>query len=181
MRHLAATFAAVLTLGGTACADRPPAALPPPDLAALAPVLDPLVRPLDLRVARAALVDRDGGPPNPEARHLAVYVEPTVGFSDERFVQTILPLARAVTPFVFERWPGLESYDICQEPSPGVDDRPEPETQTVFDVSRSYADATDWATVGLPELVQHSRDRRPGIVVAVTSRLLGPLDAAVRR
>lgn len=154
--------------------------LPPGTLAELAPVIDPLVRPLDLRLARGSLVDRSTGGPGPRARHLALYVEPTTAFSDERFVANIAPLAAAVTPFVFARWPDLESYDICQEPSPGVDDRPEPETVTVFEVSRDYAGGLDWRQAELSRLVRDTANRRPGVLVAVTARLRSALDSAAR-
>ena len=155
--------------------------LPPGTLAELAPLIDPLVRPLDLRLARGSLVDRSSGGPGPRARHLALYVEPLTAFSDERFVATIAPLAAAVTPFVFARWPDLESYDICQEPSPGVDDRPEPETVTVFEVSRDYAGGLDWPRADLSRLYRDTANRRPGVLVAVTARLKPVLDAAAAR
>ena len=152
--------------------------LPPADLPGLAPLIDPLVRPLELRLARGALVDRTTGAPGGGARHLAVYVEPVRAFTDAEFVQAIVPLARTLTPFLFRQWPGLESYDVCQEPSPGVDDRPEPETQTVLDVSRAYAETVDWERVLLQDLVADTRSRRPGIIVAVASRLVPALEAA---
>ena len=133
VRGRLAAGAVVLTCLAAACSGGQPRAttspttavgrLPPPDFAGLAPIIDPLVRPLDLALARANLVDRTTGAPGPGARHLALYVEPIRDFTDAEFVQAIVPLGRALTPFVFRQWPGLESYDICQERSPGVDDR----------------------------------------------------------
>ena len=159
----------------TADTSTDPSTLPPGTVAELAPIIDPLVAPLGLRLARGSLVAQG----TPDARHLALYVEPLTAFSDEQFVQTILPLAASVTPFVFERWPGLESYDICQEPSPGVEDGPTPAPITVLVVSREYSLATDWDRVGLSTLVTDSLDKRPGIVVGTTSRLQPVLQAAV--
>lgn len=159
----------------TAGSSTDPLTLPPGNVAELAPIIDPLVAPLGLRLARASLVAQGA----PDARHLALYVEPLTAFSDEQFVQTILPLAASVTPFVFQRWPGLESYDICQEPSPGVDDGPAPAPITVLVVSREYSLATDWDRVALPALVTDSLNKRPGIVVGTTSRLQPVLQAAV--
>ena len=169
-----ASVAPVTTLSGSS------SPLPPGTLAELKPMIDPLVRPLALRLTRGSLVDHATGGPGPRPRHLALYVEPTTTFSDERFVATIAPLAAAVTPFVFARWPDLESYDICQEPSPGVDDRPEPETVTVFEVSRDYAGGVDWRRAALSRLVDDTANRRPGVLVAVTARLRPVLDAAAR-
>jgi hypothetical protein len=156
------------------------AALPPADVAALAPLHRAARAAAGPPRHRAALVERATGQPGPGARHLALYVEPTRTFADAERVANIVPLGRAVTPCVFGRWPGLESYDICQEPSPGVDDRAEQETQTVLDVSRPYAEGTDWAEARLAELVADMRNRRPGILVGVASRLQPVLDAAAR-
>lgn len=182
-------LAVLVALVAAGCADGHPsgtspplrtgtAALPPDNVAALAPLLDPLVRPLGLRITRGALVDRETGAPGPAARHLELYVTPVVAFTDDRFVQTIVPLARELTPHIFQRWPGVESYDICQELS-GVDGAPEAETQTVFDVRRGYALATDWSRVALAGLVADFRGGRD-IRVEVTARLQPALDVAVR-
>jgi len=152
--------------------------LPRGTVEALAPIIDPLVRPLDLRVTRAELVDRGASASGPAGRHLALYVEPMTAFSDDRLVQTIVPLARVLTPFVLQQWPGVESYDICQE-SPGSDGGPA-QTQTVFDVSRAYALAADWSRVDLAALVDQYNRGRPGLRMVVTPRLQPALDAAVR-
>lgn len=168
---LATAVVAALALAGPACSRAGPRGLPPDDAGRLAAVIDPLVAPLELHFTRGSVEDRDG-------HHLALYVAPVTAFSDQRFVDTILPLARAVTPVVFARWPGLNSYDICQEPSPGVDDRPQPESQTVFDVSRRYAAGVPWDRVDLRSLVADSEHHRPGIAVAVQSRLFPAFTAA---
>jgi hypothetical protein len=158
------------------------AGLPPPTIDALRPLIEPLVTPLGLRLTRASLVERATGRPGPEARHLALYVEPTTDWTTQRFVDTIVPLAAAVTPFVFQRWPGLDTYDICQEPPPGVDDRPEPAVVTQFETDRAYATATDWARVDLGTIVRDSmatpsvgvslfsnRDLQPALAAAAAS------------
>jgi len=148
------------------------AALPPGTVAELAPTIDPLVAPLGLRLARAELVRRGSG------RHLALYLQPVDAYTDDRYIDTIVPLAAVLTPFVLRRWPGLGSYDVCQEPAPGVDDRAVPDSVTVLDVDRHYGAATDWSRARLSKLVADTLDHRPGIVVGVTSRLSPLLDRA---
>lgn len=128
----------------------PGASLPPDDAAELAEIFQPLLTPLGLRFTRGSVVARGGDTPN----HLALYAEPTATWEDERFVTTIVPLARAVTPVVFATWSGLDSYDICQEPSPAIDDSPEASPITQLDMERSYAESVDWDTVTLGRIVR---------------------------
>lgn len=47
----------------------------------------------------------------------------------------------------------LESFDVCQEPPPGVDDRPEPATVTKVDVQRQGSAAVDWGRIDLVGLL----------------------------
>lgn len=169
--------------GTTRASVAPDGDLPPRAVADMAPLLDPLLAPLGLRLTRSALVQRpdrgggDGGKP-----HLALYVEPTSTWDDARYVATIAPLARLVTPFVFDRWAGVASYDVCQEPLPGVDDRAEPPPITVFEVSRAYARTVVWGQVTLGELVRDSQARpMSDIILAVTQGLQPALAAAAGR
>jgi len=127
--------------------------LPPPARDSLVAIFGPRVAPLGLRVTRVGLQDRESRGPSETGRHLALYVEPTSSWSDARFVETIVPLGRELVPYTFDRWGGLESFDVCQEPSPGVDDRPEPVSMTVLDITREGAAGVDWGRTDLPSLL----------------------------
>lgn len=134
-------------------------ALPPVDVTTMRRFYEPLFAPMGLELTRVALIDRsDGGyDPSPTGTHLALYVEPTRAFTDDEFVANLWDLTAAVTPDVFARWSGIESYDICQEPNPGEDDRPEPFPVTQIDVTRQAAAQVDWTTGDLTELLVASR------------------------
>lgn len=188
-RLVALVAAASLAAGGCAAehpsgssprtTQLPAAALPPDNVAALAPIIDPVVRPLDLRVTRVVLVNPKTADAGPTAPRLELYVAPITPFSDDRYIGAILPLARALTPFVLQRWPGLSSFEVCQE-ALGVEGSASPETQTVFDVSRDYGLATEWSRVELSTLVADYRGGRAEIRLAVTPRLQPALDTVLR-
>lgn len=131
-------------------------ALPPQDLADVAAVYDPILKPFGVHLTRAALIDLgDGGyAPSPDGRHLALYVAPNEPFTDEQYAAHVAPLAATLTSDVFTRYPGLVSYDVCQE-GPDLDGDPAtlPPTKSQLNVERAALDALDWADVTLPELL----------------------------
>src|SRR5680860_1291267 len=139
-----------------------PAYLPPPDdFAGLAAMFDDGLERLGLQMTRGALVDTTGGYEESDTgRHLAVYVEPTAEYTTADYTDGIVPSAQVFLPEVFERWDRLETFDVCQEPLPGADDRKEPPPVTQLYVSREEADAIDWETVGLAELVDAAQPAR---------------------
>ena len=143
------------TLGGTS------ALLPPPDGSDLPPNN---LAPLGVRMTRAALVDTsDGGYEfSDTGTHLALYVAP-VGepFSAEHYADTIAPLSNLITPDVFARWPGLVSYDICQEGEPTDPDRDaEPPTVSQINVERDALGLLDWSDATLEELIRTAARNR---------------------
>jgi hypothetical protein len=128
--------------------------LPPNDFDELAEMFDPRLEPLGLRLTRGALVDTDGGyEVSDTGRHLAVYVEPTGEYTTADYTEGIVTTAEVFLPEVFERWDLLETFDVCQEPLPGEDDRREPPPVTQLYVARDEAAAVDWETVTLTELI----------------------------
>lgn len=138
------------------------APLPPNDFEQLAELFDPELRPLGLRLTRGALVDTDDGyEVSDTGRHLAVYVEPTGEYTTADFVDGIVPSAQVFLPEVFERWPRLETFDVCQEPLPADDDREEPPPVTQLYLSRSDSERFDWKTVTLPELIAAAEGAGP--------------------
>lgn len=158
-----------------------PDALPPPAALDLEAVYGDALRELGLRLTdRGGLIDRSGGGYEPSATgtHLALYVEPIGDRSAEEFVEGIASVA-AVFGDVFDRWSGLESYDVCQEP---VEDPPAPNGQpydaseplpvTQIELTRAQAAAFDWATVTVEELIEASRADPPGLALRVASSLV---------
>ena len=133
--------------------------LPPPEAADLEPIYGEALADLGLRLTpRGGLIDRsDGGyVASPTGRHLALYVEPL----DERTVAEYIDGIRDVAVVfadVFERWPALETYDVCQEPpDPNGDQGPEPLPVTQIELTREEAEAIEWDSVSVVDLVRGS-------------------------
>lgn len=126
--------------------------LPPHTDAALIELLGHVVEPLGFRMTRAALVDMTSYRASPEGRHLAVYVAPLTELTPAEHAEAFIPLARAFLPLVFDRWPGLESFDICQEPHawPGGDTPP---AVTILDLDRETAASIDWEATDLAAII----------------------------
>lgn len=109
---------------------------------------------LNMVITRASIIDTVNGvyTPTPDGNHLAVYVEPMSRDFDDYPTSTV-DLARLLLPAVFERWPSISSFDICQEPPPGVDDREIPPSVTVLEVTREGATQLDWSSIDLGDLM----------------------------
>jgi len=138
-------------------ADVPRRRLPPADRDDIAAIFDPLLAPLGLVTTRAVLQRTDTYQPDPEGRHLAVYVEPTGSYTDTQFVESFMTVARVYLPKVFKRWKGLRSFDVCQEPVPGVDDRTAPPPVTQLLVNRRTSKDVDWADATLADMLELAR------------------------
>ena len=129
--------------------------LPPSSRTALVKLLGPMVEPLGLHVTRAALVDSENRR-SPTGTHLAVYVEPDGDYTPADYLGGTVTVSRVFLPFVFDRWPGLRSFDVCQEPVTSVDDRSEPPPETQVFVRRRGAGALDWEQADLSALLAES-------------------------
>ena len=129
--------------------------LPPADHTDLVAIFDPKVRRFGLRVTRASLVNAKEQR-SKSGTHLAIYVEPTGRYTTQDYIDGALKVTRVFLPYVFTRWKGLLSFDVCQEPPPGVDDRlaPAPETQ-VF-ATRAGNKRIDWPKVDVADLMHRS-------------------------
>jgi hypothetical protein len=141
---------------GAACAPTDgERSLPPNDFDELADIFDPELEPLGLKLTRGALIDTRGGRyrPSDTGRHLAVYVEPTGQYTPAEYAEGIVPSAQVFLPEVFRRWDHLKTFDVCQEPLPGQDDRKEPPPVTQLFLSRAEARDLDWKDVTLGELL----------------------------
>jgi hypothetical protein len=127
---------------------------------------------LGLRLTdRGGLIDRRGGGYRHSAvgSHLALYVEPIADHTQKQYIDGIRDVA-LVFADVFERWPDLESYDVCQEPvsDDGLPGR-EPLPVTQIEIDRGQAAAIDWSSVSLVDLVRASHADPPGLTIRVDS------------
>ena len=91
--------------------------LPPPNPLALDPLYGDALAELGLRITdRGGLIDRkDTYEPSAEGTHLALYLEPTTSWEGEEYLNGIVQTAQIFLDDVFDRWPGLESFDVCLE------------------------------------------------------------------
>jgi hypothetical protein len=189
-RLAGAGLVAALALGAAACgsdAAAPPAsttttttappagAVPPLDALDLEPMYGAALADIGLQLTdRGGLIDISGGgyKQSESGHHLALYVEPTGDRTVEEYIDGIRDVA-VVFSDVFERWPGLESFDVCQEP---VEDDGDPTTEplpvTQIVITREQAAKIDWDTVSVAELVRSSREDPPGIQVTVSSDMI---------
>ena len=145
-------LAALVLILPVACGDDD-GGLPPGDDAGLEEVFQPFFDPLGLEFTYGGVVDyRDG-------KHLQLYVEPAGPATDQQYLDRLVSSSRAIVPFLFDEFPELDTFDICQEPvpsGPGDADRPEP--RTVVLLSREQAaSVADWSTATLADLLRASR------------------------
>ena len=160
-RELLVAVVASLALLSSACGgDEGTGDGPPADSAGSAATefgreYDASLADLGFRVGRAGFTEdatseeyREGG------RHLAVYVEPIRELSDEEYVEGVALVARLFLPDVFEEYPDLASFDVCQEPR-SSDDDPKPRTQIAL--NREQASRVDWSSATTADLLRGSR------------------------
>ncbi len=142
---------------GSASAAARDSSLPPASRKELVAIFAKKVKPLGLRVTRAALVnpaqERD-----PQGTHLAIYVEPTGEYTIDDYLDGTVSVSKVFLPYVFERWTGLKSFDVCQEPRPAVDDGPTPAPETQVYATRVGSKLVDWKTVDVATMIHTSKD-----------------------
>jgi hypothetical protein len=136
-------------------------ALPPNDKAAIERVFAPELKRLGVRLTRGALVDLKTGKPSATGTHLAVYVEPTGDFTPEDYARGTVRTLRAFLPAAFERWGGLTSFDLCQEPLPATDTRPEPPPITKVDLTKAASRKVRWNALDLTRLLRDAKRLGP--------------------
>lgn len=140
----------------------PTPSLPPDDADAVAALYERELDAMGVRLTRAGLVDRTDGKfeYSPQGTHLALYVEPVGPATTADYVDRIYSVTRIFASTIFERWSGLETFDVCQEPPPGDDDSPEPPPVTQVTMRRDAAAEVDWKTASLTELLIMAKDTR---------------------
>jgi hypothetical protein len=151
-----------------------PGTLPPPNALELEPIYGDALAAIGMKLTnRGGLIDRSGGGyvASPTGQHLAMYVEPIGDRSMQEYVDGILDVALVFSD-LYERWPGLESYDVCQEPpDPDGNQDPEPLPVTQIELSKGQSDAIDWDTATVESLVKGSEADPPALTLRVSSEL----------
>lgn len=128
-----------------------PALLPPHERDDLAALFDPLVEPLGYQVTRASLIDPSTYQVDAEGGHLALYVAPLTDISADQFAVAFPSLVAVFLPFVFDRWPELHSFDVCQEPFNSTEETPP--SLTIIDLTRQAAATVEWGQLDLAGLI----------------------------
>lgn len=145
--------------------------LPPAGALDLEPIYGDALAEIGLKLTdRGGLIDRSGGGyvQSAEGDHLALYVEPIDDRTTPQYIDGIRSVA-AVFGDVFDRWSGLASYDVCQEPAD--DDQPEPLPVTQIELTRAEAAAFDWDSVTVVDLVRASLADPQGLALRVSAEL----------
>ena len=158
---LAIAAAALVVAAGPATAGAANANLPPADKAALAKLFRDELKPLGLRVSRGLLQNPETYDSDPKGTHLALYLTPTSSsYTTGDYVKNFARITRVFVPMVFDKWKGLRTFDICQEPVDDPRDEPPPITQIY--VSRDALDRVgSWKQATLVELLAAApKDRR---------------------
>lgn len=157
----AAVAAAVLLVAGpltdgSTSGDGAGSRLPPSGRRALTALFREELEPFGLRITRAVLQSLETYERDPRGTHLALYVEPiSDSYTDAQYIENFTELTRTFVPDVFERWSGLESFDICQEPL--GDDRESPPPVTQIFVHRDALDrVARWRSASLVDLLAAS-------------------------
>jgi hypothetical protein len=128
---------------------------PPNDVDELAEIYDEMLAEYDVVLTRGEVIDRTDGQYTPSATgtHLALYVEPSETVDPEVYLERLVEITKVVTPQVFDEWGSIESYDICQEPSPEESSEEEPIPLTQVEITRDAASEIDFDDLDLPQLL----------------------------
>jgi hypothetical protein len=130
--------------------------LPPVDAIHADAIIGADLAALGLRLTnRGGLIDRsdNGYDKSVTGTHYALYVEPILdSYTIDDFAVNLVALTKATAPVLFDRYPGLESYDICQEPRSIDDNALYPPPVTQIELDRGQVESIDWETFDLATL-----------------------------
>ncbi len=157
MTVLATAATAVACSGGSSGNDEAAGKLPLNKKAVIEKVFESRLDRLGLRLTRGALVDLKTGKPSAKGTHLAVYVEPTGPYTADDYARRVVAVTRVFAPRSFDMSRGLQSFDVCQEPLPEVDARPEPPPKTKVTMTRDAARKLRWKGLDLSTLLTDAK------------------------
>jgi hypothetical protein len=154
---LAVAATAAACSGGSSGNDEAAGTLPPNKKAVIEKVFASRLDRLGLRLTRGAIVDLKTGKPSAKGTHLAVYVEPNGPYTADDYARRVVAVTRVFAPRSFDMWRGLQSFDVCQEPLPEVDARPEPPPKTKVTMTRDAARKLRWKGLDLSTLLTDAK------------------------
>ena len=139
--------------------------LPPSNGAALAGVIRPLITGFNDEIQRVWLDTTEQA--NGQVI-LSIYLKPIDVRSPSAYAEAIAPIAKALIPVLFERYPGVTAIDECQEeqfPPAGI---AEPPPVTRVFILRPDANRIDWSKFDLAAARQRSRGTSATVQLSVT-------------
>lgn len=153
---VAACLVATVVLSGCMPTDEP-ATLPPLEASAVAGTYEDKLSALGLRLTdRGGLVDQSFEP-DPDGTHLSLYVAPLGPRDDMAYVEGIVDVTALFAQDVFDRWPELESFDVCQEAVPAEEGATAP-ARTQVTLTRAAAASIDWTTADVGDVLAATQD-----------------------
>jgi hypothetical protein len=124
------------------------------DITELDEIYGPALAAVDLRITRGGVVEFQ------EGDHLQIYAEPITpaeANGPQVYLDRMLTSFQAVAPLLFDAYPELDSFDLCQEVVPDPATAPAEagyeEPVTLFLLTRAgYESVDDWSTATLEDL-----------------------------
>lgn len=149
------------------------------DITELVEVYGPALAPLDLTITRGGLVIFQ------EGNHLQLYAEPTTPESEndpQVYLDRMLTSFQAIIPLLFDAYPDLDSFDLCQEAVPDPTTPPtEPgyeEPVTLLLLTRAgYESVDDWSAATLDDLLAVAGEELDDLGYAEVAPAVEALDA----
>ncbi|HZQ27747.1 MAG TPA: hypothetical protein VFA94_08610 [Acidimicrobiales bacterium] len=163
---------AVVSLAAACTSSEKRADVPADGAAAMIKVYGPQLQALGWTVQRSEVQHNDvPGVAAPGKRHLAVYVRPVGKKTPAEYIDGLATVSRVFLPDVFSRWPGLESFDVCEEPSVEDDPADEPKPVTQILVTRKQAATVDWPNARPVDVVKAGTGHPNTIVLYASPEL----------
>jgi hypothetical protein len=124
------------------------------DISELEQIYGPALAELDLVITRGGVVEFQ------EGNHLQLYAEPTTPVeanTPQVYLDRMLTSFQAIVPLLFDAYPDLDSFDLCQEvvpdPATATAEAGYEEPVTLFLLTRAgYESVDDWSTATLEDL-----------------------------
>lgn len=144
--------------------------LPPDGTEAIAALYDERLKPLGWRVQRSGLEHRDEPKPVlPGKRHLAVYLRPLGEPTAKDYLDGLATVSKVFLPHVFDDYPGLQSFDVCLEPTEEADPSAYPKALTQVLVTRPQLAELDWRNADPADVVAGGIVRHPNTLVLLVA------------
>jgi len=120
------------------------------DRASAPATLTALLDPFRLQIQRWSIDPLDAHHPQYE---LSIYSRPASTQTADQYAGRFAPLAAAVIPAVFAKYPDIAWVDLCQELAHTPSNDWEPEPVTRIEITRKAAAAIDWSHVTTADLL----------------------------